>query len=54
MPSEKINPIKGETYFFEDRPVTVMKVNTDTKEALVRAENTNPKLDRWVKWNELI
>lgn len=48
-----IVPTKGETYFYYQRPVTVMAVDTKNKTALIRAENTSKRLDRWVEWSEL-
>jgi len=44
-------PVKGETYFYLGRPVTVMQV--DGGRCLVRAGNASKNLDVWVKWGEL-
>jgi len=40
-------PVKGETYFYQGRPVTVMKV--EDGRCLVRAGNASKNLDVWVK-----
>jgi len=44
-------PVKGETYFYLGRPVTVMKV--EPGRCLVRAGNCSKRLDVWVTWGEI-
>lgn len=41
----------GDTYFFQDRPVTIMKIKDGM--ALVRVGNSSKKLDFWVSVKEL-
>lgn len=48
----RTEPKKGETYFYQGRPVTVMKVATDGT-YLVRSWNVSRKLDTWVEREEL-
>jgi hypothetical protein len=48
-----VTPRKDETYFYQGRPITVIKVDKAARRALVRAGNVNPKLDIWVTWGEL-
>jgi hypothetical protein len=44
-------PLKGETYFYQGRPVTVMRV--EDGRCLIRAGNASRNLDVWVTWEEL-
>ena len=49
--SRTMTPIKGETYFYQGRPVVVMKI--EPGRCLIRAGNSSKKLDVWVTWEEL-
>ena len=42
-------PIKGETYFYQQRPVVVMKIGDDGR-CLIRQGNSSKNLDVWVTW----
>lgn len=44
-------PVRGETYFYQGRPVTVIEIDDGT--CRIRASNISPKLDIWIKWEEL-
>lgn len=45
-------PVKGETYFYQSRPVVVLKVAEGSR-CLIRQSNASKNLDVWVEWEEL-
>lgn len=44
---------KGDTYFYQGRPVTVQRINTAFGRVQIRTSNIYPVLDFWVSVEEL-